>query len=82
MDLELLMILNIVWSSVSEQTEMSKREGSVEGGRIRRRTFGASVVGGAVTLPSLLELQGKFVKMHHTHETLGIQFWRKLILRS
>jgi hypothetical protein len=42
---------------VSEQPEMSKRE---EGGRMRRRTFGASIVGGAATLPSLLELQGEF----------------------
>jgi len=31
----------------------------VDGGQIRRRTFGASVVGGALTLPSLVGLQGK-----------------------
>ncbi|KAG0582626.1 hypothetical protein KC19_3G073600 [Ceratodon purpureus] len=38
---------------------MSKREGIMEGGRMRRRTFGASIVGGAATLPSLLELQAR-----------------------
>ena len=49
-----------------EQIEVSKREGVMEGGRMRRRTFGASIVGGAITLPSLLELQGESIKYQNS----------------
>lgn len=36
----------------------SQTEGTNGGGRIRRRTFGAGIVGGAAALPSLMELPG------------------------
>lgn len=39
----------------SNGSEMSKREG----GQMKRRTFGASVVGGALALPSLAGLKGE-----------------------
>lgn len=47
-------------SRLSDGEGEAKRrtEGTNGGGRIRRRTFGAGIVGGTAALPSIMELPG------------------------
>lgn len=44
--------------SDGEREAKRRTEETNGGGRIRRRTFGAGIVGGAAALPSLMELPG------------------------